>query len=80
METDLRNTYVEALTVKDPPVLQASRLEDYSPEYWALTAAKGAAILNMLRNLTGDANFRKGLKAFLINSVGNRSRATIFAK
>ncbi|HEY6991218.1 MAG TPA: M1 family aminopeptidase [Bryobacteraceae bacterium] len=65
METDLRNTYVEALTLKDPPVLQASRLEDYSPEYWALTAAKGAAILNMLRNLVGDANFRKGLKAFL---------------
>ncbi len=65
MATDLRNTYVEALTLKDPPVLQASRLEDYSPEYWALTAAKGAAILNMLRNLVGDANFRKGLKAFL---------------
>lgn len=65
MATDLRNTYVEALTLKDPPVLQASRLEDYSPEYWALTAAKGAAILNMLRNLVGEANFRKGLKAFL---------------
>jgi tetratricopeptide (TPR) repeat protein len=65
METDLRNTYVEALTVKDPPVLQAARLEDYSPEYWALTAAKGAAILNMLHNLVGDANFRKGMKAFL---------------
>jgi hypothetical protein len=64
-ETDLKNTYVEALTVKDPPVLQAGRLEDYSPEYWALTAAKGAAILNMLRNLVGDANFKKGLKAFL---------------
>jgi aminopeptidase N len=56
---------VEALTVKDPAVLQAARLEDYSPEYWALTAAKGAAILNMLRNLVGEANFRKGLKAFL---------------
>ena len=56
METELRNTYVEALTMKDPPVLQAGRLEDYSPEYWALTAAKGAAILNMLRNLVGEAN------------------------
>ena len=41
METDLKNTYVEALTVKDPPVLQAGRLEDYSPEFWALTSAKG---------------------------------------
>jgi aminopeptidase N len=65
MEGDLKITYVEALTVKDPPVLQASRLDDYSPEYWALTAAKGAAILNMLRNVVGDANFKKGLKAFL---------------
>jgi hypothetical protein len=32
MENDLKSTYIEALTVKDPPVLQASRLEDYSPE------------------------------------------------
>ena len=60
-----QDTYVEALTVKDPPVLQAARLEDYSPEYWALTAAKGAAILNMLRSVVGDANFKKGLHAFI---------------
>jgi aminopeptidase N len=65
MEADLKNTYVEALTAKDPPVLQAARLDDYSPEYWALTSAKGAAILNMLRNVVGDANFKKGLKEFL---------------
>ncbi len=65
METDLQNTYVEALTVKDPPVLQASRLDDYSPEYWALTAAKGAAVLNMLRHVVGDAAFKKGLHAFM---------------
>ncbi|MBV8070646.1 MAG: tetratricopeptide repeat protein [Acidobacteriaceae bacterium] len=64
-EEDLHNTYVEALTVKDPPVLQSARLEDYSPEYWALTAAKGAAILNMLRSVVGDANFKKGLHAFM---------------
>ncbi len=65
MEADLRNTYTEALTVKDPPVLQAERLEDYSPEYWALTAAKGAAILNMLRSIVGDDNFVKGMHAFM---------------
>lgn len=64
-DADLHNTYVEALTVKDPPVLQASRLDDYSPEYWALTAAKGAAVLNMLRSVIGDANFKKGLHAFM---------------
>ncbi len=65
MEADLKSTYVEALTVKDPPVLQAARLEDYSPEYWALTSAKGAAILNMLRGIVGDADFKKGMHAFI---------------
>ncbi|MBV9300670.1 MAG: peptidase M1 [Acidobacteriaceae bacterium] len=64
-ENDLHSTYVEALTVKDPPVLQAARLEDYSPEYWALTAAKGAAILNMLRGIVGDADLKKGFQAFI---------------
>lgn len=65
METDMKTTYVEALTVKDPPVLQAARLEDYSPEYWALTAAKGASILNMLQSVIGDAAFKKGMHAFM---------------
>lgn len=65
MENDLKSTYIEALTVKDPPVLQASRLEDYSPEYWALTAAKGAAVLNMLRSVVGPDNFKKGMQAFI---------------
>ncbi len=64
VDPDLRATYIEALTVKEPPVLQAARLEDYSPEYWALTAAKGAAVMNMLRNIVGDANFSKGLHTF----------------
>jgi aminopeptidase N len=75
MEADLRNTYVEAMTVKDPPVLQSSRLDDYSPEYWAVTAAKGAAILNMLRNVVGDENFKKGLKAFM-DQYGGKSFVT----
>ncbi|MBV8807068.1 MAG: tetratricopeptide repeat protein [Acidobacteriaceae bacterium] len=65
MESDVKNTYIEALTVNDPSVLQASRLDDYSPEYWALTSAKGAAVLNMLRNVVGNAAFSKGLHAFL---------------
>ena len=65
VEADMHDTYVEALTVNDPPVLQASRLDDYSPEYWALTAARGAAVLNMLRGIVGDANFFKSIKAFM---------------
>jgi tetratricopeptide (TPR) repeat protein len=64
-DNDLHNDYVEALTVTDPPVLQSARLEDYSPEFWALTAAKGAAIFNMLRSVVGDQAFLKGIKVFM---------------
>ena len=58
-DTELHDTYVTALTVDNPPLIQSSRLEDYSPEFWALTASKGAAVLNMLRTVMGDDNFMK---------------------
>jgi len=63
VEDEIRDTYVEALTIDNPPLIQASRLEDYSPEYWATTAAKGAAVYQMLRNVLGEENFKKLLKA-----------------
>jgi tetratricopeptide (TPR) repeat protein len=62
LEGELRDTYVEALTVDDPPVIQSARLEDYSPEYWAVTGAKGTAVLSMLRYIIGDDKFQKLLK------------------
>ena len=62
MTTLVKETYVEALTVEQPPMIQAGRLEDYSPEYWAITAGKGAATLHMLRGIMGDENFFKLLK------------------
>ncbi|MCL6547216.1 MAG: tetratricopeptide repeat protein, partial [Bryobacteraceae bacterium] len=61
---ELRDTFVEALTIDDIPLIQAGRIEDYSPEYWALTAGKGAAILAMLRSVMGDQNFLKLMKEF----------------
>lgn len=64
LEGEVHDTYVEALTVDQPPLMQASRLEDYSPEFWAATAGKGAAVLHMLRGVIGDENFLKVLKAF----------------
>jgi len=64
MEGDLHDTYVEALTVDNPPMIQAARLDDYSPEYWALTAGKGAAMLNMLRSVMGNDNFNKLMSSF----------------
>jgi aminopeptidase N len=64
MEQDLHDTYVEAMTVDNPSLIQAGRLEDYSPEYWALTAGKGAAVLNMLRSVMGNDNFNKLMSSF----------------
>ncbi len=64
LEQDLHDTYVEALTVDNPPLIQAGRLDDYSPEYWALTAGKGAAMLNMLRVVIGADNFNKLMSSF----------------
>jgi tetratricopeptide (TPR) repeat protein len=64
LETQVRDSYVEGLTIEQPPLIQTARLEDYSPEYWAATAGKGAAVLHMLRGIVGDDNFFKALKVF----------------
>jgi tetratricopeptide (TPR) repeat protein len=63
MQQQVHDTYVEALTVEQPPLIQSARLEDYSPEFWAATAGKGAAVLNMLRGVIGDDKFFQLLKA-----------------
>jgi len=63
LDQEVHDTYVEALTVDQPPLIQSARLEDYSPEFWAATASKGAAVLNMLRFIVGEENFDKILKA-----------------
>ncbi len=63
-ENGIKDNYIAALTVTEPPLIQDSRLEDYSPEFWASTAGKGSAVLNMLRGVMGDDNFFKLLKAF----------------
>lgn len=63
VEADLKDIYVDALTVTDAPVRQAARYEDYSPELFAVTGSKGAAVLHMLRWIIGDQNFTKMLKS-----------------
>src|SRR5205085_5588880 len=64
VENDMRDTAVEALTVDNVPVIQAARLEDYSPELLALTGSKGASVLHMLRGVIGDDKFFRTLKDF----------------
>ncbi|MBM3783891.1 MAG: peptidase M1 [Acidobacteria bacterium] len=75
MESEVRDTYVEALTVDNPPLIQSARFEDYSPEYWAATAAKGAAVYQMLRNVLGDDKFKELMKA-LPDKFANKAVST----
>jgi tetratricopeptide (TPR) repeat protein len=65
LEQRMHDTDVTALTVDEVPLIQASRLDDYSPEYWALTASKGAAVMSMLRSTIGDEKFFAAIKDFL---------------
>jgi tetratricopeptide (TPR) repeat protein len=67
MNTQTQATYTEALTVSEPPLIQSGRLEDYSPEFWAATAGKGAAVLNMLRYVMGDDKFMN-----LLHTIADR--------
>ncbi len=75
VEPDLRDLYVDALTVTDAPVRQAARFEDYSPEFFAITGSKGATVYHMLRWVIGEEAFRKLLKA-ATDRFANRSIAT----
>ncbi len=64
LESEAKDLYIDALTMNDVPISQTPRLEDYSPEFWALTASKGAAVLHMLRYVMGDAKFSQLVKEF----------------
>jgi len=75
LESEVRDTFVEALTLENVPVIQSGRLDDYSPEFWAATAGKGAAVMHMLRYVVGDDNFKKSLKEFL-NQYAWKSAST----
>lgn len=65
LEVELKDTFTEALTVDNPPLIQSARLEDYSPEFWALTGGKGAAVYSMLKLILGDDNYQKSIQQFL---------------
>jgi aminopeptidase N len=64
LESEVRDTAIESLTIDNVPVVQASRMEDYSPELWALTASKGATVLHMFRSVVGDDKFWEILKEY----------------
>lgn len=80
LELEMRDVYVEALTQPDPPLIQASRYEDYSPEFWAATAGKGSAVLNMLRTIIGRDKFAATLKQFVQAYTGKQVSTGDFRK
>jgi hypothetical protein len=69
LETAMRAEMVGALTMDNVPMLQSARLEDFSPELWALTGSKGAAAMHMLRFIVGDDKFFQILKTFAQQNV-----------
>ena len=75
LESEAKDLYVDAMTVTEVPVRQAARLEDYSPELFALTGSKGGAVYHMLRWLLGDTNFFKALKS-IPDQFANKSVST----
>lgn len=64
LEQRVKDNAITALTIDNVPLIQTGRMEDYSPEYWALSANKGAAVIQMLRATIGDEAFFKTLKEF----------------
>jgi aminopeptidase N len=70
LEAEIRDLYVDAMTVTDAPVLQAARFEDYSPELLAVTGSKAAATLHMLRWAIGDENLIKTYHALTEKFAG----------
>ena len=62
------------------PMLQSARLEDFSPELWALTGSKGAAVMNMLRFVVGDEKFFQILKTFAQQNVWKSVNTDDFKK
>ena len=45
LELQMKAVSIEALTIDTVPMIQSGRMEDYSPEYWALTGSKGGRSL-----------------------------------
>lgn len=74
-DSEVRDLYIDSLTVTDAPVRQAARYDDYSPEFFAVTGSKGAATYNMLRWIIGDDAFYRMLKA-VTEQFANKAIAT----
>lgn len=61
----LKNTRIEALTFDEVPLRESGRVGDFSPQLKALTSARGAMVLHMLRWRVGDEPFFRILQELI---------------
>jgi hypothetical protein len=80
LDQRMKDAAITALTVDNVPLIQTARLEDYSPEYWALSASKGAVVMQMLRSTMGDEKFFKAIKLFLEQKAWQSATTEDFRK
>ncbi len=71
---------VGALAYETVPLAQVGKLDPFSPEFQALTADKGAVILNMLRWIVGDQVFDNTMRNFLGQYKGKSATVDDFRK
>lgn len=69
---------VGALAYETVPLAQIGKLDPFSPEFQALTADKGAVILNMLRWIVGDQVFDSTMRNFLAQYSGKSATVDQF--
>lgn len=65
----LGKTRIEALTFDQVPLRESSRVSDFSPQMNALTSARGAMVLHMLRWRVGDEAFFGTLRELVASST-----------
>ena len=64
-QESLNSTRIEALTFDEVPLRESSRVGDFSPQMKALTSARGAMVLHMLRWRVGDEPFFEVLQELI---------------
>ena len=73
LEEVVRDVSISALTNDSVPVFRAASLEEFSLEYDAVVAKKGAMVLHMLRWVIGDDPFFQGLRQFATTYAGKQA-------
>jgi aminopeptidase N len=75
-----KDMQVGSLAYETVPLAQIGKLDPFSPEFQALTADKGAVILNMLRWIVGDQAFDKTMRDFKAQYSGKPATVEEFRK